>query len=397
MTGVKAIVTTPVLGSLFKRHVLRINLRLHSNESKAGMVLLKTGDFRRVAGMLVLGAALTTLSGCSVFHDRSLSYRQAQSVGNLNLPSWYRSDDIKPLHPIPKTARETLSGNTFTVPKPPDLTSEILDKNYVIEKMDGQMWLLVNEVPGQVWPALLDFLSSNGFDPSVQNPKAGLIQTLPAQNSLKARSWLKSMVSKAGQGPSLSGNLVLQAKVSPGVRRQTSEIQLRVRTPQTAPQGLMAWQSGIQYTQLNHQLLSNLSGFMKSRENTKSYSQLALQMRSTPKVQLETPESGPAHLKMDLSRDRAWTEIDRALKNANVPIVDINRSAGLWYVDFRTKDEREGGWFSWFSGKPKPEYTYQVKLSQKNNHLQLTAKPAPDYKGKDRSKQLLSAIYQHLY
>ena len=351
----------------------------------------------RFLGVPVITASLIGLTGCSIVHDRSNEYMQAQSEGPLRTPAWYDRKDIKPLHPIPVTEREKLASKTFTVPKPPDLTNEILEKNYVIEQMDGQLWLLVNEVPGRVWPAVAGFFADHGIEPAIQNAQAGLMQTQAVQTSLKARKWLDGVIKAAGNRQNLNGPVVLQAKISPGVRRHTSEIQIRFRTPAQAPDGMLGWESRPENPALDRQLLSNLGDFMKSRENTKSYSRLALQMETTPKVRMITPQSGKPHLVMDLKFARAWTEVDRALKNAKIPIVDINRSAGTWYVDFRTKEERSGGWFSWLWGHRKPEYTYQVHLRHQGKALALFAGRAPDYDGKDRSARLLSMIYQHLY
>jgi len=352
---------------------------------------------RRPAVGLTLSIALFGLAGCSIVHDRSNQYMQAKSEGALRTPSWYDRDRIKPLHPIPPAEQEKVLAKQFTVPQPPDLTSEILEKNYVIEQMDGQLWLLVNEVPGRVWPAVAGFFTEHGLEPAVQNARAGLMQTRPAQSSLKSRSWLESQVKAAGGKTGISGPVVLQARISPGVRRHTSEVQIRFRTPAQAPDGMLSWESRPENSAVDRQLLSSLSQFMKSGESTKSYSRLALQIESQPKVRLVTPEGGKPHLAMDLKFDRGWTEVERALKNAKVPIVDIDRSAGTWYVDFRSKDELSSGWFSWLRSKSKPEYTYRVQLKKDGKQLALMAQRAPDYTGKDRSTRLLSTIYQHLY
>lgn len=351
----------------------------------------------RPAVALTLSSALLGLAGCSIIHDRSNQYMQAKSEGPLRTPAWYGRDNIKPLHPIPPAEQEKVLAKQFKVPQPPDLTSEILEKNYVIEQMDGQLWLLVNEVPGQVWPAVAGFFTEHGLEPAVQNARAGLMQTRPAQTSLKSRNWLAAQVKAAGSGLSLSGPVVLQAKISPGVRRHTSEIQIRFRTPAQAPEGMLGWESHPENTAVDRQLLSSLSDFMQSRDSTKSYSRLALQIESQPKVRLVTPDGSTPHLVMDLRFDRGWTEVERALKSAKVPIVDIDRSAGIWYVDFRSKDDLDGGWFSWLRSKPKPEYTYRVQLKKDGKQLELVAHRAPDYKGKDRSARLLSTIYHHLY
>ena len=40
------------------------------------------------------------------------------------------------------------------------MTSDILDENYLVEELDGQIWLLVNDVPGRLWPAVTSYMLS---------------------------------------------------------------------------------------------------------------------------------------------------------------------------------------------------------------------------------------------
>ncbi|WP_097461777.1 outer membrane protein assembly factor BamC [Mangrovitalea sediminis] len=343
-----------------------------------------------------------SLSACGIVHDRSNEYLQAASLPPVKVPANANDDQIKPLHPIPKVNRERVLNKQYQLPKPPDITSDILDKNYVIEQLDGQTWLLVNEEPGRIWPATIAFLKDHGLDLAQQEPRSGLMQSVPTNDHLKASRWLT--LKGDGQAAASSDQAigkkvrVVQAKLAPGLRRRTTEVQFRVRDLDAAPDSLLAWPKGSEHAALERQMLSQFSDYLKTQENTKSYSRLALQISSTPKVKLISQEHGQPHLLLNMGYDRAWSEVGRALGDAHVDIVDINRSQGLWYVDFRTKDEKSGGWFSWFRSKPKSEYTFLVHLARDDkNDLIVTAQRAPDYDGTDRSARLLSTIYEHMY
>ncbi|MFE8071473.1 outer membrane protein assembly factor BamC [Marinobacteraceae bacterium S3BR75-40.1] len=352
--------------------------------------MTSTGSTMRRVALIAALVSSGMLGGCSMLHDRTEDYVKQEQAGPLHLPDWYDSQRIKPIHPVPSLDRNTVaSGGTFVLPKPPDLTSDILEEDLVVQEAGEQAWLLVNELPGRVWPSVSGFLGAHGVSVSIENPRIGLMQSEPVNNSLKTRQWLA--LKDEEMRPS-----VLQARISPGVRRHTTEVQFRLRQLDEKPDGMLGWQSGSEHQQLEKRLLTELATYMKGQEGDKAYSRLALEMKEEPRIRLVNDQPGEPFIALDLSHERAWAEISRALSEANVPVVDINRGEGLWYVDFRTEDEREGGWFFWARDNS-PQYTFLVKLARVDGQLRLTTAKAPDYDGTDRSMRLLSEIYERLY
>jgi outer membrane protein assembly factor BamC len=223
------------------------------------------------------------------------------------------------------------------------------------------------------------------------NPQIGLLQSDIANYSQRARELLAVEERSDGQ---LS---LLQAKISPGVRRKTTEVQFRVVDVSQSPGSMLQWQSRSSDLSVEKKLLSDLGDFLKSREGTKSYSRAALNIPDAPKIQLLSGQDQERRIEMELNYDRAWAEVNRALSEAAVPVVDIDRSAGLFYVDYRTEEERDPGWFNWFSDPPKPEYTYLVSLDEQGETLVLKTRTASDFEGEDRSAKLLSELFEYLY
>lgn len=344
---------------------------------------------RAVSGVLILGI----LTGCGLIHDRSEEYRKAPTGEQVKVPDWQDSSRIQPTYSVPEAkAGDAVATGDFEIPRPPDMTSEILDQNYVIEELSGQAWLLVNEVPGRVWPVVSSYLTDRGLGVARDNPQIGLMQSEIADYSQRARTLLDLTI----EDPTV-GKTIVQARVSPGVRRKTTEIQFRLRKIESEPDAMLQWPSQTSVIDREKALLGDLAEYLKERENTKSYSRAALSIPSAPKVKLISGQSDEPHIEMDLSFDRSWSEVNRALKDADVPVVDIDRSAGQFYVDFRTEEELEPGWFSWFSDPPKPEYTYLVTIRQQDNKVWLTTQTSPDYDGDDRSARLLARLFEHLY
>ncbi|WP_111495944.1 MULTISPECIES: outer membrane protein assembly factor BamC [Marinobacter] len=346
------------------------------------------GRARLLAGALMLGL----VSGCSLIKDRSEEYRDAPAGKSVKVPDWQNSGRIQPAYPVPEAqAGDTVLTGSFDVPNPPDMTAEILDENYVIEELNGQIWLLVNEVPGRVWPMVSSYLTERGLGVYRENPQIGLLQSDVADYSQQARA----LLSITGEG---SDDLtIVQSRISPGVRRKTTEIQFRLREVDQRPDGLMQWPSETSVAEREKTLLADLGDFLKQREDTKSYSRAALNIPNKPKVKMVAGQSNDPRVEMELSVDRAWSEVNRALSEADIPIVDIDRSAGQFYVDFRTDEEREPGWFDWFADPAKPEYTYLVSIREEDGVVNLRTRAAPDYEGDNRSPQLLSTLFEHLY
>lgn len=341
-----------------------------------------------------LGMAVTValLGGCGLISDRSDDYRNEKIGTPVKVPEWLSDENLRPSYPIREArAGGAVSQDEFVLPRPPDMTSEILDQNYVVEELNEQAWLLVNDVPGRVWPGVSAYMVDRGLGIDRDNPQVGLLQSNIADYSQRARKLLSVTDADGDQ------RTLLQAKVSPGVRRKTTEIQFRVREVPESPQSMLQWPSKSTTLAQEKKLLSDLGDFLKSREDSKSYSRAALNIPNTSKIHLLSGQNKDRRIEIELNYDRAWAEVNRALSEADVPVVDIDRSAGLLYVDYRTEDEREPGWFSWFSDPPKPEYTYLVSLDKQDEKLVLKTQVAPDFDGEDRSAKLLSELFEFLY
>ncbi|WP_228151290.1 outer membrane protein assembly factor BamC [Tamilnaduibacter salinus] len=342
----------------------------------------------RVLAPVVL---LATLAGCTL--TPTDDYQDAPAGEPLKVGPDMSSGRIQPAFPIPTaTAGGALSDGEFELPRPPDMTSEILEENYVVQEVSGQTWLLVNEVPGRVWPAVSAWMTERNLGVNEENPAAGLLQSDIVNYSRSARDLVGLPDEEQASGVTL-----LQARISPGVRRKTTEIQLRLRERATAPDSLLPWPTQSDRRPQEKNLLADLGDFLEAREDTKSYSRAALNIDSRPQVKLVAREGEAPYIRLDLDDDRAWVEVKRAIEEADIPLVDFDRSAGTFYVDFRSEEAREAAWWNWFGDAPEPEATYLVELDQSDGAVHLTTRQAPEYEGNDRSQGLLSELFDYLY
>ncbi|KAA1175017.1 outer membrane protein assembly factor BamC [Marinobacter salinexigens] len=346
------------------------------------------------AGML----ALTSLSGCSLLDDRSEEYVNARDGRTLDLPETADQSRFGQAMPIRDISSADASKMyPSDIPRPPDMTSEILDENYVIEELDGRAWLLVNDVPGRLWPAVTAYMSDRGLGVSQDNPQIGLLQSELLNFSKRARELAELPDNPGAAEP----RVVLQVRMAPGVRRKTSEIQVRKLVVSDQADELIPWNSTTAPTsdelELQKHVLADLGEFLKNREESKSFSRAASGMVSSPLVRLEADGDEPTSISMSLDFGRSWAEVNRALSEAGIPVVDLNRSAGWLYVDFRTADERESGWFGWFSDKEKPHHTHTLTLAEREDAIEITAQREDSYDGEQSAPDLLTQLFDYLY
>ena len=340
--------------------------------------------------LTLLTLATLALGGCGVLEDRSQRYVDEPLGQPLRVGEGQQGDRIRDVFPIrPVEGGSVPERGTFKLPAPPDMTSDILEQNYVVETLGGQTWLLVNEVPGRVWPAVSAWKSERGLGVARDNPQIGLMQSDVVNFSRRARDFVG--LDDAEDADSLR---VTQARIAPGVRRRTTEIQVRLRGVDSAPRELLSWAAQSEALETEQALLQDLADYLKAREDTKSYSRVALGITAEPMVRLVAGDDTKTHIVMDLDYERAWLEVSRSLAEAGVPVVDLDRSAGQFYVDFRSQDELKRGWFR---RAAEPEFTFLVQLQRQDDGVHIMASRAPDHAGPDRSERLLAELFEYLY
>ncbi|MFC4259642.1 outer membrane protein assembly factor BamC [Marinobacter lacisalsi] len=361
----------------------------HSNNS----VMLCSHGLPRVRSLLALAAAGVLVSGCSLFQDSSDDYataKQAEPLHGIDGEPLPRQRSAYPIRSV--SGSGTMASQ---VPRPPDLTAEILDENYVIESVDDQSWLLVNDVPGRIWPSVAAWMNQVGLGVASDSTQLGMMQSEIVNFSRRARAVVG--LDETGADEPLT---LVQARLAPGVRRKTTEIQLRPRLVAESPGRLLSWQDDPRDQALEEELLRDLSEFLQAREDSRSYSRAALSMSSEPRVTMRQPDAEQAQaVVIELPFDRAWGEVRRVFEDENIPILDLDQSAGYILVDGRPADERERSWFtSWFAGdEVKPVATNRIELMESGDKVFVTAERADSYNGGNYSRSVLSRLYEYLY
>lgn len=257
--------------------------------------------------LLAVSIALVT-SGCGrsgYYYDRNDEYQQAEMSEPLRLPETRELIRYQDAMPVPQASNDFMADEDFEAPRPQPLTNGAQGERPFVELREAgnERWLLVDSAPASVWPRLQAFVQQQGLDVRGLDANSGRIET--RQGEITVRQ---------------------------GLRTNTSE----VRCQSTGGQCLTA-----------------LSRYLEaSGEQQQSVSLAAQNLSRDDRVRLENNQ-GEWQLLLAIGFDRAWSELHYQLENSfdrqGRKLVDRNRSAGEFLVDYTPQGSDDGGFFGLFS------------------------------------------------
>src|SRR5690554_3411138 len=153
-------------------------------------VFMKSSKF--CIGLLTAGLVFQ-LVGCGVLKDRTDSYVDARRASGMAVPPSLSDEKLQDDYSIPRADHQRTLAKEFEVPPPPEVESDVLDEAYSIRRSDEQVWLLISEEPGRVWPALGRFWSEQGLEIADSAPKAGLVLTTTTGEDRRSLDLVESL------------------------------------------------------------------------------------------------------------------------------------------------------------------------------------------------------------
>ncbi|WP_110685993.1 outer membrane protein assembly factor BamC [Salinicola aestuarinus] len=302
------------------------------------------------------------LSGCGLFqsgyyYDRNDEYRNAEMSEPLQLPDSQNAIRYQDSMPVPQADSDFMASEADPdAPRPAPLAaSGSSDQPFAeMRKAGSESWLLVSAAPASVWPRLQGFVADHGVETTAIDPASGRIDT--PQGSLSVRQ---------------------------GLRGGTSEVRCDV--------GASA------------QCLSAVKAYLEAGGDTDTGVSLAAQpLDQSERIKLQN-RGDSWQLALALDGERAWSEILYQLQNAfdadRLTLVDQNRSAGQFYVDYRDRDASAGSWggwanpVNWFGEDAAPATRYRLQLqSQADSTTVGVEDPDGGQVPASASRDLLDAI-----
>lgn len=341
---------------------------------------------------VIVVTLVSSVAGCGLFPDRSMRYQHEPLGQPLEIPDDLSRQQFESEYRIPEVqgANGLGNGDDYELPRPPDLTDQILADNYQVRKSGDLTWLVVNDVPGRVWPALSGFFNDRGIDVAHQDPRKGIKQTDVLNDSQRARR-LIGLDDSTGE----EQRLVLQTRIEHGVQGESTEVQVRAVSVNDSPDSLLGWRDSPGDSAKEGRVIEQMAEYLRENADTKSYSRVALNLPREERVEAVREDGEVSRLELDFGFERGWAEVSRALSSLDIPVVDRDRSEGVWYLDMRPDETREGGWWFW-QYELEPEQTGLVRLRESGDTLVLSVEPEPDRDDNRSAAEVLERIHDSL-
>ncbi|WP_437881534.1 outer membrane protein assembly factor BamC [Pseudomonas sp. LRF_L74] len=369
---------------------------------------------KRLAGLSALAVIISSTSGCSwlwgpegYFRDRGTDYLDARQTAAMQIPPGTDVKRIDPLLPIPSNvADSTETPEKFEVPRPQAIQVDDAPNDFSLQKSGDSRWLVAHRTPAEVWPVAREYFVNSGYRVVDERPQTGEFST----EWQAAKDLAPSMARRVGSLLSKEDNQArVHVRIEPGVVRGTSEVFIvTVERPADSTNDV-AFPARVGNAGLEASLLDGMLADLSSSSEHGSVSLLAARDYDAPnRVTLARDGNGNQVLHLSTDFDRAWSSVGRALETANLRIDDINRSAGIYYVNLAegaSKDGDKPGFFGrLFGSEPSKEELearaerYQVRLtSSASGDVEVSVeKDANTVAPEDVVRRVLSLIQENL-
>jgi outer membrane protein assembly factor BamC len=199
-----------------------------------------------------------------------------------------------------------------------------------VQRLGDEEWMLVAVAPGQLWPQVRAFLTTNTLQLARVDARAGLIET----------GWLK---------PDQGGmDERYQFRIEQGVQRNTSELHVR----QMAMAGdTDSWPETSYDAGREKEMLMAVAEYIASNTDAAPVSMMAQQaISASGKVSMQEDADNIAYIRLELPYYRAWASVERALRESTFKVRDRDRSSGVYYIRYVEDADEDSGWFDWLFG-----------------------------------------------
>ena len=344
-----------------------------------------------------IGLISNVLSGCGLIGDRTSEYIQAERSSPIELPEGLDGTQIRSRYPIPEVSNQKALAETFKLPEPPDATAALGDDPYLIESVEENTWLHLFAEPGKVWPLLELFWSEYDLAINAEDVKAGFIATQKLESS-EGNTSLMQDLEQGEYHPLVIEGMSFQTKLIQGVRRNTTEIQVRGLLPSASVDSAANWIKESINPRLEKGILDLMGKFITSENLDDRHSLLANDIGHGSRVRLAEDEAGQSFLELRLSFQRAWNELSQALDAAGIVVAAQDRSEKAFYISYLSEEDLES-WFSFAS-------TIEEKRLERNLALRLNTTESgaiivtvellnPEF-DIEQQREVLSIVFEHI-
>ena len=315
--------------------------------------------------------AILFISSCSyisgpegMFPTTEYDFLNENVESNISLPE--NLDPVNSENHYPVSKPNEIK-NDQDVPKPRQIFASSGNSSVQLRRLGELMWIYIETLPSTSWPISKSYWDTSSFQILSSDANTGEIVIDYDQSS------------------------ILKMTIEHGIKEASTEIFLT------------------QVSKDSNELVSNVELIQSELENVVNYfaesidsfsgTSLAAQNLNEKKKAKIFTENGQTVIELDLSFNRAWSSVSKALSAANIISNDKDRSKGVLYVSY--VKEKEGGFLSFIGlGNNNAEIAFteeaqfEINIVEENNKSYVKA---ISKNGKiDDAEQLLSRINEAL-
>ena len=314
------------------------------------------------------------LSSCSMFGgsdgyfpEKKYDFLNEEVESDISLPGSLSNPNTENHYPVGDL--EDIEGK-IEVPKPRQIFASSGNSSVQLRRLGELMWIYIETLPSTSWPISKNYWDTSIYEVTKADPNTGEIDIDFDQNSK------------------------LQMRVEHGIKEASTEIFLYQidksdGTIMSNPELLQSEMSNI--VEYFAESISSFTGTSLAAQN----------LNEMKKASIFT-EDGKTVIALDLSFDRAWSSVSKALVEANIVTNDRDRTKGIFFVSYSQEEDR--GLFGLFGRRSETvnpeeiiigeESEFEITITEENNKTFVRAISKDG--NIESSEQLLSKINETL-
>ena len=293
--------------------------------------------------LCLLSTACGVLSGGEKdFHGgvNSTGYLKSNETGQLDVPAPLASPRYIDLYPVPGGGgQEKVSApdRKFKLQAPTPL--EIIWDNQKVQlrSRGERQWITVNASAGRVWHLLQKYLHAERIAVATENTRAGIIES----------RWINGLsgnvlFSEKGSDSRLQRRLRLRVERAADLdisNLYVSVIERNSAANQSASDTL-DWSTTESMNGPLEQILLSLQGFLAKQDYKNGSVSLVEQSISVEPLIETLWRDGLMVLQVRQDFNHSWKRVGDGLESGSFPIVDLNRSLAIYYLELSDPDAK---------------------------------------------------------
>ena len=315
--------------------------------------------------------AILFISSCSyisgpegMFPTTEYDFLNENVESNISLPE--NLDPVNSENHYPVSKPNEIK-NDQDVPKPRQIFASSGNSSVQLRRLGELMWIYIETLPSTSWPISKSYWDTSSFQILSSDANTGEIVIDYDQSS------------------------ILKMTIEHGIKEASTEIFLTQVTKDS--------NELVSNEELIQSELENVVNYFAESINSFSGTSLAAQNLNEKKKAKIFTENGQTVIELDLSFNRAWSSVSKALSAANIISNDKDRSKGVLYVSY--VKEKKGGFLSFLGlGNSNAEIAFTEEAEFEINIVEESNKSyvkAISKNGKiEEAEQLLSRINEAL-